>query len=91
VPKGSHPADPRGLIHEAFAMDLAPEDARTIFLDWALGPEAADPAATASLLARYAPAAPDHPMATLLREAAAGTPSAPARRGGARGRRPPAR
>ena len=37
MPKGEHPADPRGLILEAYGMQLPPEDCRTIFLDWALG------------------------------------------------------
>ena len=33
--KGAHPADPRGLILEAYNIeDLSEKDCRTIFLDW---------------------------------------------------------
>ena len=86
MPKGEHPADPRGLIQEAFAMDLSAEDARTIFLDWALGPEAG-PGAPAALLAHYADQHPGHPMTALLRDAAAaGAQAPPIRRGGRRKR-----
>ena len=87
MPKGEDPADPRGLIFEAYRMDLTPEDARTIFLDWALGPPGGDPAAAAALLRRYGPTARDHPMTSLLRDAAAATPPTPARRGGRGARR----
>ena len=43
--KGELAVDPRGLIFEAYRMEIGPEDARTIFFDWALGlAEAAGPA-----------------------------------------------
>jgi hypothetical protein len=78
MPKGEHPADPRGLILEAYRMRLTPEDCRTIFLDWALGlPEAAGPPEIAALLAHYGPANPDHPMTAVLR---AGLDAPPPRR-----------
>ncbi len=83
--KGEHPADPRGLILEAYRMTLTPADARAIFLDWALGrPEGDATAEIASLLERYGAAAPEHPMTAVLR-AGLESAAAPARR---RGRRP---
>ncbi len=86
--KGDLAADPRGLIYEAYRMDLGPEDCRTIFLDWALGlPEGAGAAEIAALLAHYAPDHPDHPMTAVLREGL--TPAATAARR-ARRRPPPA-
>ena len=67
--KGELAADPRGLMHEAFAMDLGAEDCRTIFLDWMLGlPEGAGAAEIRAVLERYAPANPGHPMSAVLRE-----------------------
>ena len=76
------PLDPRGLIREAYAMDLDPGQARSIFLDWALGQ--ADPGADLpALLARHGDA--DHPMTAVLREGM-GEAGAPRRRGGRRGR-----
>jgi hypothetical protein len=87
--KGDLPADPRGLIFEAYAMEIGPEDCRTIFLDWAIGltaePTAAD---IRALLARYAPGQPDHPMTAVLR-AGLERAAPPTRRGGRRGRRIP--
>ena len=86
--KGELASDPRGLILEAYRMDIGDKDARTIFLDWALGDPGADPAAVAELLARYGARHPDHPMTAVLREAASGTPPpASGRRGGPRARR----
>ena len=87
--KSGHPDDPRALVAEAYAIDgLGPEDARTIFLDWALGlPDGTEPAgAAARLLAHHAGAPEDHPMTRLLREAEAGA-ARPAGRRGARRRR----
>ena len=67
--KGALAADPRGLIFEAYRMDIGPEDARTIFFDWALGlAHAAGPAEIRALLDHYGPAHPDHPMTAVLRE-----------------------
>ncbi|HRO12314.1 hypothetical protein [Amaricoccus sp.] len=85
--KGELACDPRGLILEAYRMQLTPEDARTIFLDWALGPEAGEAGAIAELLAHYAARQPDHPMSAVLRAAAAETAPTPGRRGGYRARR----
>jgi hypothetical protein len=85
--KGELPSDPRGLILEAYRMELGPEDCRTIFLDWALGQPGAGPAEIAELLARYGARQPEHPMTAILRAAAEAAP-APARRGGSRNRRP---
>lgn len=87
MPKGDLAADPRGLIFEAYRMDLGPEDCRTVFLDWALGrpPEAAA-GDIAVLLAHYGAAHPDHPMTAILREGRERA-DAPRRRGGWRGRR----
>lgn len=87
--KGELPADPRGLIMEAYRMDIGAQDCRTIFLDWALGlPEGAGEAEIAALLAHYGAARPDHPMTAVLREGIAAAATAAGRRGGARGRRP---
>ena len=67
--KGTLPIDPRGLIEEAYRMEIGPEECRTVFLDWALGlPGAAGAAEIATLLAHYGPAHPDHPMTAVLRE-----------------------
>jgi hypothetical protein len=68
--KDALPIDPRGLIAEAYRMELSPAECRSIFLDWALGlPEgAAGPAELAVLLAHYGARQPDHPMTAVLRE-----------------------
>lgn len=65
--------DPRGLMREAYAIDgIAGPQCRSIYLDWALGLDAAQDgaAATAALLAHYGPRWPDHPMTAVLREGA---------------------
>lgn len=81
MPKGDLDVDPRGLIFEAYRMDLSPEDCRSIFLDWALGLEGgAGPAEVGLLLARYGDVAPDHPMTAVLREGAERLPPKPRRR-----------
>ena len=87
--KGELAADPRGLILEAYRMQIGPEDCRTIFLDWALG-QPADGLAeeAAELLAHYGARQPDHPMTAILRDAASSTPPSPGRRGGRRSRHP---
>ena len=69
--KGAHPADPRGLILEAYNIeDLSEKDCRTIFLDWALGvPAESDMARLMSELAgHYVDLNPEHPMSMLLNE-----------------------
>ena len=67
----NHPEiDPRGLIKDAYDLDIGPQDARTIFLDWALGmPTGAERDAAARLLALYKEQNPDHPMTKVLEEA----------------------
>jgi hypothetical protein len=85
--KGELAADPRGLILEAYGMQLAPEDCRAIFFDWALGlPEGGGTAELEALLAHYGPRHPDHPMTAVLQEGLARAPL-PARRRGRRARR----
>lgn len=82
-----HPCDPRGLIHEAYAIDgIGAEECRSIFFDWAIGLESGlDTVAAAKVLyADLAGKNPDHPMSRLLREAAAGTPPDGRRRRGRR-------
>ena len=75
--KGGLPIDPRGLIEEAYRMEIGPEDCRTIFFDWALGlPEGAGRAEVAALLDHYGPRHPDHPMTAVLREGV-GRPAPP--------------
>jgi hypothetical protein len=83
--KGELPADPRGLILEAYRMDIGTKDCRTIFFDWALGhPGPAGAHEIAALLAHYGPLHPDHPLPAVRR---AGLQQAPApRRRGRRGR-----
>ena len=69
--KGAHPADPRGLILEAYNIEnLSEKDCRTIFLDWALGvPAESDIAQLMPKLAEYyAELNPEHPMSILLKE-----------------------
>ena len=81
--KGDQPHDPRGLIFEAYRMELTAQECRSIFFDWALGFEGqARIEVIAALLARYGAAQPGHPMTAVLREGlgAQGTP--PRRRGG---------
>lgn len=76
--------DPRGLIREAYRMEIGPAECRSIFLDWAIGLESAGPAEVARLLARYGPSHPEHPMTAVLREGVERAGAPPPRR-----RRPP--
>ena len=81
MPKGELPSDPRGLILEAYRMQIGPADCRTIFLDWALGlPDPAGTAEIAALLAHYGARHPDHPMTAVLREGLERTARPPRRR-----------
>ena len=70
VYKGGLEIDPRGLIYEAYRMDIGAEECRSIFLDWALGTQlGADMRAMLQeLLDAYAKDAPDHAMTAVLRE-----------------------
>ena len=73
--------DPRGLIREAYRMELGPADCRSIFLDWALGLDApADARAIASAPRPLRAAHPDHPMTAVLREGIGAAPEARRRR-----------
>jgi hypothetical protein len=83
--------DPGGLIRESYRIEGIPiEDARTIFVDWAmkLGPELEPSIAIRRLLALYDQGAADpHPMTHVLREGL-GSAAGPGRRlGGSRARR----
>ena len=72
VEKGDLPADPRGLIFEAYRIEgITEPDCRGIFFDWALGcePGADLEALRRDLLAAYGPDHPDHPMTSVLKEA----------------------
>lgn len=77
------PADPKGLIREAFRIDgITEPECRSIFVDWALSVDADDPRALIGrLLDRHADAPPDHPMRVVLTEGLA-APARPRRRGG---------
>lgn len=89
MPKGDHALDPRGLIYEAYRMEIGPEECRAILFDWALGLETgAGPAEIRALLDHYGPRAPEHPMTAVLR-AGLGEAPPPRRRGGWRGKRSP--
>ena len=86
--KGEIPEDPRGLMLEAFRMEIGEADCRTIFLDWMLGlPEGSGPPEIRAVLDRYGTAHPAHPMTAVLREGLDSTARPP--RG--RTRRNPAR
>ena len=84
--------DPRGLIHEAYRMDLAEQDCRSIFLDWVLGAGTGTHAGESDaeritiLLEHYAADHPDHPMTEVLRAGLAHSTRPLGRRGGRRGR-----
>lgn len=81
------PADPKGLIREAFRIDgITEAECRSIFVDWALSVAEPDPRALIeTLLERYADAPHDHPMQAVLREGMQAPPRA-RRRGGWRAR-----
>lgn len=86
--KGDLAVDPRGLIREAYRMEVDAKDCRTIFFDWALGQaDGATPAQIRILLDHYGASQPDHPMTAVLREGLDRTAEAPRRRGGWRGKR----
>ncbi|WP_316013189.1 hypothetical protein [Roseobacter sp. HKCCA0434] len=77
--------DPRGLIAEAYRMEIGSEDCRSIFFDWALGEAGPElEAKLERLIARHTSRQPDHPMSAVLIEGR-GTATA-RRRGGRSGR-----
>lgn len=84
------PLDAKGLIRESYRIEgIGAPECRSIFLDWAISvPVGVDSCDwIRSLLDRYRPDYPDHPMTQVLQEALAPSTARPARRGGARGRR----
>ncbi len=84
-----HPADPRGLIYEAYQMKpLKEEEYRSIFLDWALGTpiEHEMVELIKQLLSCYQDEYPKHPMTFVLREGLM-TKSSISKRRRTRGRR----
>ena len=81
--------DPKGLIFEAYRIeDISAPECRTIFLDWALSvPGTHVPGdALRSLLARYEPDFPQHPMTQTLKDGLEHI-GQPRRRGGWRSRK----
>lgn len=89
--KYDHPDDPRGLIFEAYHMDLNLADCRTVLFDWATGHnQVAGAEQIKRLFDHYVTLYPDHPMTRVLGE---GMPeaAAPRRRGGRQGRLNPER
>ena len=77
--------DARGLIREAYRMEIGEPECRSIFLDWALTDAGPDQhAAIRAMLERHG--APDHPMTGVLRDGLA-APQRTGRRGGWRARR----
>lgn len=73
--------DPRGLIFEAYRMEIGAAEARSIFLDWAVGlPGGVGPSEVEQLMARYGSEHPDHPMTEVLREGLARPPRPRGRR-----------
>jgi hypothetical protein len=82
-------ADPKGLVRESYRIEgITLAECRSIFIDWALSlpPATPVPEAIRTLLARYEPEAPGHPMGAVLRDGLA-TPPTPQRRGGRAARR----
>lgn len=77
------PEDPRGVIAESYAIDgLSEDNARSIFLDWAMMDAKDDPKiAIQSLLDRFGTQYPDHPMTQLLQSGLQPASSAPKRKG----------
>lgn len=80
-------ADPKGLIRESYAIaGITEAECKSIFLDWALSVQGADPReAIRALLVHYGEGAPDHPMTKIL-TAGLLAPDRPQRRGGRLGR-----
>ena len=83
--KGNLDIDPRGLIYEAYRMDIGEQECRSIFLDWALGTQlGADMRAMLEdLLAEYSVGeGADHAMSAVLREGLEKANRPAVRRGG---------
>ncbi len=82
--KGNLDIDPRGLIYEAYRMDIGDQECRSIFLDWALGTQlGADMRAMLeTLLAEYEVEGVNHAMTDVLREGLQKANRPAVRRGG---------
>ncbi|MCO4825364.1 hypothetical protein OAC63_02270 [Amylibacter sp.] len=82
--KGNLDIDPRGLIYEAYRMDIGDQECRSIFLDWALGTQlGADMRAMLeTLLAEYEVEGVHHAMTDVLREGLQKANRPAVRRGG---------
>ena len=82
--KGNLDIDPRGLIYEAYRMDIGDQECRSIFLDWALGTQlGADMCAMLeTLLAEYEVEGVHHAMTDVLREGLQKANRPAVRRGG---------
>ena len=81
--------DPRELIADSYRIEgISPGECRSIFLDWALSAPDGDAAKSQirQLIARHEPAAADHPMTQVLKEALAPVTRL-GRRGGSSARR----
>ncbi len=81
--KGNLECDPRGLMYEAYRMDIGEQECRSIFLDWALGTQlGADMRAMLEeMIAEYSQDQPDHAMTAVLREGLDKANRPPVRRG----------
>jgi hypothetical protein len=83
--------DPGGLIRESYRIEnITIEEARSIFLDWAIkiGPEMRADIAIRRLLGLYERGVEDiHPMTLVLREGLGSLIGPNGRRGGSRARR----
>lgn len=77
------PADPKGLIREAFRIEgITEAECRSILVDWALSVTEDEPRRLIeTLIARHGADDPAHPMLRVLSEGLA-TPEKPRRRGG---------
>ena len=83
------PADPKGLIREAFRIDgITEAECRSIFVDWALSVDGDDPRSMIEhLLEKHGAEPADHPMRAVLSEGLTAPPRA-RRRGGRAARVP---
>ena len=83
VLKGNLDIDPRGLIYESYRIEgLVIEEARSIFLDWALERATDDmKPQLQTLMTEYGDVNPDHPMTQVIREGLENA-GKPKRRGG---------
>ena len=85
--KGNLSIDPRGMIYESYRIDgLSLEEARAIFLDWAMERASDDMRPDLrTLLDEYEVQHPDHPMTQVIKQGLERA-ATPKRRGGRLGR-----